>query len=323
MKNKMLELLEGIDATKVLAMINRLGGREIWDRVESGELTVRVEIVGGTKQAVVVKRVNKLFDRYGRLIPRGIIASHADPNRNFRLEAPKGGWAKCDFVRFNLPARVARLARFIPSDSGLTLPTAEEVCGFLARCEEIRIRVRGDKLTANVLNGPNLPTFLPKFEIEDLGTFVEILVTITKLSYEAQFPGRTFFNHRAGDLAGKVSVVEASRFQQVIAEMANGPVCGLNFPTPFQGFSIPADHEAIALLPEEFVLSGLDTIVSWALYPDILLSSWNTPGYDLAAFFWGSSSYSLYGKAHVGSADFRGGDLGASDYCSAGLFLSR
>jgi hypothetical protein len=150
-----------------------------------------------------------------------------------------------------------------------------------------------------------------------------VLVTIAKRSYEDQFHGRTFYNHIAGNFAGNVSVMEASRFQQVIANMAESHVPCMEFFTPFQGFSIPADHKAIAFLPEEFILSGLDTIMSLALYPDILLSSWNTPGYDLAAFIWGSSSDSLYGGADDARADFHGKGLCASDRSSAGLFLSR
>ncbi|MBI4427273.1 MAG: hypothetical protein HY569_02225 [Candidatus Magasanikbacteria bacterium] len=287
-------------------------GTDVLDRWLAGEL-----------EPTFVGVVRAFFDQHGRFIPRSITASHTDPNRDFSLAPPNGGWEKYDLVQLNLSARVARLASFVPSDAGLILPTAEEVCGFLARCEAIRVRVRDDKTVANILNGPNLPTFLPKFRVGDLGTFVELLVTIVKRSYEAQFPGRTFYNHRVGDLVGKVSVVEASRFQQVISEMAHNHVSGLDFLTPFQGFSIPADHEAVALLPEEFILSGLDTFINWALYPDILLPHSKTPGYDLAAFFWGSSLSSLCGEAGGGDAGFGGGDLSANDDCSAGLFLSR
>lgn len=287
-------------------------GTDVWDRWLAGEL-----------EATFAEVVKMLFNRYGFFSTRDITAKHKDANRDFKLAALEGGWAEYNMALSNLVVRNERLRQFVPSDSGLILPTADDVRGFLARCEAIRARVRDDKLVANVLNGPNLPTFLPKFRVQDMSAFVEMLVTVAKRSYENEFPCRTFYNHRAGDLAGKVSVVDVSRFQQVIAKMAEAHVPGLEFFTPFQGFSIPADHEAIALLPEGFILSALNTLMSWALYPDILLSNWYTPGYDLAGLFWGSGSSSFYGKANDVHAGFGGRDLVASGYYSASLFLPR
>lgn len=290
-------------------------GTHVWDRWLAGEL-----------EATFAEVVRVLFDQHGRFIPRNITASHKDPNRDFKLTALEGGWAKYNLALSNLMVRVVRLRQFVPSDSGLILPTAEEVRGFLAHCDGIRSRVQEDKLVANVLNGPNLPTFLPKHKIQDMGAFVELLVTIAKRSYEDEFRDsgrRIFLNYRAGDLAGKVTVVEASRFQGIISQMAESPVSGLGFFTPFQGFSVPADHEAIALLPEEFVLSAMDMIMCWALYPDILLSNWYTPGCDLAGLFWGSGSGPLCGKADGAHAYFGGRGLSARGSYSSGLFLSR
>ncbi len=287
-------------------------GTDVWDRWLAGEL-----------EATFTEVMRMLFNRYGFFDARGITTSHTDPNRGFKLPALEGGWAKYNLALSNLVVRNERLRQFVPSDSGLILPTADEVRGFLARCDGIRARVRDDKSVANVLNGPNLPTFLPKFKVQDLGAFVEVLVTIVKRSYEDEFPGRTFYNHQFGNLAGKVSVVSASRFQPVFVEMASNHVPGMEFFTPFQGFSIPADHEAIALLPSEFLLSALDTLMSWALYPDILLSNWYTPGYDLAGLLWGSSSRSLYGEAIDDRAGFYDRDPRAGDRFSASLFLPR
>lgn len=287
-------------------------GTDVWDKWLAGEL-----------EPTFAEVVRMFFNRYGFFDTRGITAKHKDANRDLKLTALEGGWAEYNLALSNMVVRNERLRQFVPSDSGLILPTADDVRGFLAHCDGIRARVRDDKTVANVLNGPNLPTFLPKFKVQDLGAFVELLVMIVKQSYEAQFPGRTFYNHQFGNLAGKVSVVEASRFQQVIAKMAESHVPGLEFFTPFQGFSISADHEAIAFLPEEFILSALDTLMSWALYPDILLSDWHTPGYDLAGLLWGSGSRSLCGHASDDCAVF--GDRGpdANDDFSAGLFLPR
>jgi hypothetical protein len=79
----------------------------------------------------------------------------------------------------------------------------------------------------------------------------------------------------------------------------------------------------IGLLPEECALSCFDTIWGWVVYPDILLSSYYTPGYDLAGLLWGSGSYSLNGRAGGDYANFGDRDLNANDHFSAGLFLSR
>lgn len=277
----------------------------------------------GELEPTFVEVIRMFFNRYGFFGPRDITNKHKDANRNHKLPALEGGWAEYNLALSNLVVRNERLRQFVPSDSGLILPTADEVRGFLAHCDGIRARVRNDKPISNVLNGPNLPTFLPKFKVQDLGAFVEIMATIVKWSYEDEFSRRTFYNHRAGDLAGKVTVVEASRFQSVIAKMAETHVPGLEFFIPFQGFSIPADHEAIALLPEEFILSALDTLMSWALYPDILLSDWNTPGYDLAGLLWGSGSDSLSGEANDDCAVLCCRGLDALAPFSASLFLPR
>ena len=129
---------------------------------------------------------------------------------------------------------------------------------FEGRFAAILCRLATDSLMANlVLYGNCLPLAFPKMEIGDYGQFTEDKLMIAiKRAYEQEFPGRTFKNYRAGELAKQIKVVAESH-NRLLAKLAEGPVVLVYFPSCLQGFSIPADREQIATLPDDLLLCGV------------------------------------------------------------------
>lgn len=285
---------------QVEAAINKLGGQEVWDAWLRGEKTVTVE------DAICL-----FFDKHGRRIPEGLQANVCDANRKFRLDQPKLE-AEVDYAN-----RITRLHGCLGVDTEVT---AEQL---KSETERLLALIRDNSQIVNIANGVWLPVILPQLTTDDLGTVLEQYLEAVGKSYAKDFSDRKFYNHRKGTLAGEVSIVDGSQHDQLIERMKQGPVMGIHFPNPLQGFSINADREQVSGLPEGFILSGMDTPIAVAMYPDILARGYNTPGLDIAALSWQSADYSLtfgagddeLGFVHTGSLAI------TSDYYSGGLLF--
>ncbi|MFH1551378.1 MAG: hypothetical protein ABIC36_00685 [bacterium] len=252
--------------------------------------------------------VKKFFDRHGRRIPKDLQANVCDANRDFRLDQPKLD-TESDFAN-----RILRLHGCLNIDTEVT---AEQLMAETKRLLDII----WEKF--QITNIVCLPVVLPKLVTDDLGAELELYLAGVNNSYAKTFSNRKFYNHRIGILANEVSIVDGSRHDQLIARIKEGPVIGLHFPNPLQGFSIHASREQMSTLPEGFILSGMDTPIAMAMYPDILARDWNTPGLALAAFSWQSADYSLSFRAFDGRLAF-GYTVClafAYDYCSSGLLF--
>lgn len=165
---------------------------------------------------------------------------------------------------------------------------------------------------------------LPKIETDNIGNVLENCLGAVRKSYIDVFPDRKFNNYRVGELSNQVFITEGSRHDYLINRMKQGPVIAIHFPNSLQGFSINASRKQMATLPEGFILSGLDTVIAMAMYPDVLARDWYTPGYDLAALLWRSPGCSLHFWAGDGRLSFDvGGALGGAcgDYFSSGLLF--
>lgn len=255
--------------------------------------------------------VKKLFDKHGRRIPESLKANVCDPNRDFRLDQLKLE-TETDFAN-----RILRLHGCLSIDTEVTTEQ------FMAEIERLLAVIRENSQIANIANGVCLPVVLPKLVTDDIGAELELYLAGVDKSYTKTFGDRKFYNYRKGDLGGKVSVVDGSRHNQLIERMKGGPVIGLHFPNPLQGFSIHADREQMSTLPEGFILSGMDTLIAMVMYPDILARDYNTLGLDLAALQWQSADYSLYFEARGAELDFDfAGNLSvALDGYSGGLLF--
>lgn len=256
----------------------------------------------------------ELFDKNGRRIPpRGLKAAVCDANRNFYLKQPKLETVE-DYAN--------RLVRFQEAfHPGPCMSAAE----FQGRAKELLEQLEKDERLRNLLKGVHLPVIVPELEAKDFDygqVLEEVFLAAVGWAYQREFPGRKFNNYRQGELAGRVNIIEGSRHDQLIAKMRQGPVVGICFPNPLQGYSILADREQMTTLPQKLLLNGgFDTAAAEVGYPDILARDFNTPGQDCAALSWRSAWCSLVfgaGGDWFGFA-LTGGLAVARDHYSGGL----
>lgn len=289
------------------ALLNRLGGVDIARAVGSGKYTVK--IVG--KEVQLAEVVEKLFDRHGRRIPPpGLCSAVCDANREFKLAQPKPK-SLDDYA-----ARLTRLQTYMKPGSFIS------VAEFHGRSQKLLTELKANPRLANLANGVCLPFSLPPMKVEDYGKKLDEMLDAFGLAYAKEYPGLTFYNHRHGELKGKVEIVAGTRHERLITALAKGTVVGLYFPNPLQGFSIPAAREQMSTLPDELILAGgLDTVANLIMYPDVLAKNFQTPGLDCAALSWDSADYSLSFRARDDFAYFAHRYLYAHDYYSAGLVL--
>ena len=275
-----------------------------------GEENVR-ELLAGNLKIRFEKVIKSFFDRHGRRISQGLLAKVCDPNRQFRLDQPD-----LDQESSNA-SRITRLHQCLDIDTGIT---AEQ---FQSESHRLLTLIGDNPQIANLARGVCLPVVLPQLIVDDLGTELELYLDRVGKSYAGTFSGRKFHNHRKGELVGKVSIVQESRQDHLIERMRQGPVIGLHFPNPLQGFSINASREQMSTLPQGFVLSGIDTVIAMIMYPDVLACGANTPGLDLASFLWQSADYSLCFGANDVRLDFALTDdlVHACGRYSGGLFF--
>lgn len=284
------------------ALVKNLGGEEAARKIQKGEVRVSLK-----------DPLELLFDKHGRRrIPKGLQANIRDANRNFRLDQAK------------LDEEVDFTNHITWFEDALRINTGITGIQFQQEYKRLRDIISSIKV-ANILNGVCLPVVLPKLVTDDLGAELELYLAGVNNSYAKTFGDRKFYNHRKGTLANEVSIVNGSRHDQLISRMKKGPVIGLHFPNPLQGFSINAQREQMSTLPEGFILSGMDTPIAMVMYPGVLARDYNTPGLDLPALQWRSADYSLsFGGADGGTLDFDNtGILASADgnYSGGLLFL--
>ncbi|MBI5731737.1 MAG: hypothetical protein HY982_00045 [Candidatus Magasanikbacteria bacterium] len=306
-KNRFEDVMHRFEVGQQEALLRKLwlasGGES------SGEEGLRA-ILRDELTIQLLDKVLKLVDGNGRYIPLKGMKSDTDfveSNRNYRFNQPD----------ISVVSILTRLQNFF---IGLTFVSAEE---FNNRVAELLEMLRAMKQMKNLLNGVHFPVCLPQFMVQDYGESLEsVFLEAVKHSYEDRFPGRTFKNYRAGTLRGKVGIVDESRHGQLIEKMKSGPVVGIYFPDPMQGFSIPADRELIQASPAGFLLTGaIDTTVAMVAKPEVLARDYNTPVMDCAANNWQSAEYSLCFYAYDDELEFGSGHLGAREYYSGGLLF--
>lgn len=282
------------------ALVKNLGGEEVARKIQRGEARVYLTEI-----------LKTLFDKHGRRIPEGLQTNVCDAHRDFRLDQPKLK-REVDYAN-----RIMRLHGCLGMDTNVTAEQLKQ------ETERLLALIRDNFQVTNIANGVWLPVILPKLTADDLGAALEQYLEAVGKSYVKTFSDRKFYNHRKGILAGEVNVVDGSRHDQLITKMKQGPVIGVHFPNPLQGYSINASREQMSTLPEGFILSGMDTPIAIAMYPDILARNWNTPGLYLAALSWQSADGSLLFLARDALLDFALTGLlaHANDFSSGGLLF--
>lgn len=197
------------------ALLNMLG-EETGRGLIAGELTV--DLAGST--VVIKEAIKTFFDKHGRRIPpKGLVSAICDANRNFRLIQP-------EFVDW---------ARRLVSLEQAGLSVAMSASDFASHVHGLMAKVAQGEQNKNLLNGIHLPILIPQTEVKDLGKTTEAFVGAVEKSYRQKFPRRSFTNYRKRELAEQVTLVEGSRYEQLLERLAKEAVVALYLPNPLQG----------------------------------------------------------------------------------------
>ena len=259
--------------------------------------------------SLIIEDVIKLlFARTGRCIPQpSIKAAVCDPNRNYRFDS--------------LPADFAINEVWLKRWQELFgQPISMEL---VERITAVKTKVSGDPRVAKLLAGPHFPIILPQLPSGDYGENLEgILLPVVQTAYEQAYPRRQFINHRAGELAKQITIVDP-RHEKLVADLVNGPLPGI-LCFPLQGFSVQAQRQMVTLFPDYMSLAGpIEIGVGEALYPKQLSRDNNTPVKDCSAVQWRDSDCSLDFYANDGRLEYDSGARlgGANDDYSGGVFV--
>jgi hypothetical protein len=244
-----------------------------------GGLPNIIGILRGDLKVIVRQDEKLLVDYRGRFIPRRLSADVRDANWRSFLSQPELK-TEADYAN-----RIMRLHECLCVDTGITARQ------FQKETERLLALIRDNSQVVNIANSVWLPVVLPQLTTDDLGTALEQYLEAVGKSYTETFSNRKFCNSGKGTFPGKVNIVDRSRHGQLIERMKQGPVIGIHFPNSLQGFSINASREQMSILPEGFILSGMDTPIVMVMYPDILARDHSTPGLDLAALSWQSTTH--------------------------------
>ena len=240
---------------QIEAVINQLGGLEVWQSLLRGEKTI-----------VLRDSVSPFFDKHGRRIPEGTIGNVCDADKEYRLIQPS-------LDETSIANRILRLHKYMSVNTGITPRQLKE------RAEHLIEIIRKDSRIANITQGVCLPIILPKLVEDDLGAEMERYLDGLTIDLG-------FCNYCEEDLTGKIRIAEESRYGKIIEQMKKGPVVAIYFPNPLQGFSIKASRKQMRRLPGGFILSGLDVLIAAMMYPDVLARDKRTPILNLAALQW-------------------------------------
>lgn len=249
-----------------------------------------------------------LVDQDGRCIPTGGVKGKVvDADRSYGLFQPR-----IDYDR------VLAWQQQHFGEMQLVSSTTE----FETRTMALLAKVEGERRVSGLFCGIHLPFVLPQCVFTDYGTTLEeIFLGAVKRSYEKRFPKRKFVSCRAGELVGRVTVIEASRHNELIEAMAKGPVVGVLFPTALQGFDGEFGREMIAQFPEGFALAGaIDMAACHVAYPGTLAEDGNTPAFDCSAIDLRDGGLPMF-RSFGDKLEFFDRPFGESEFCSGGVVV--
>lgn len=173
-----------------------------------------------------------------------------------------------------------------------------------ARADAIMRRLRSNPSVSNILNGVHLPLLLPQLpsrhygsrwdrlwgRSNDYGTLLrDIFMPAVKKSHWLAYPERQFVNWLEKLLSHELTIAPESRHDRVVEQMSKGYVVGIFFPMALLGFSALDCRQLMAMLPENFALSGgFDLATALTCYPKVLARDVKTPELTMAALNWRS-----------------------------------
>jgi len=271
-----LKELKGFDAGHQLALIKKIGGRDLVDAILRDEKTI-----------VVKDAVRTLLDKHGLCISSvlDITSQVENENKSFCAGQPE----------INYRDILSWYKEIFPKGTKFI-----EASKFEDLAEFSREKILQNHQISNLFQRAHMPVPFPKYQIDDSGTALQdFYLPAVERSYNLKFPNKKFNNYMDGKLEKQVSILPNFGNNKFLAKMATGGFFWF-FAHPLQGFCINAQREAMGVLTQyELGLSG--TIVNslaTAGFPSELVGSFNTPGMFCSGDFWGSSDYSLYFDAN-------------------------
>ncbi len=269
-----LQELEGLDPAHQLALVKKIGGREqVW------------AILRDEMEIVVQPKIKTLFDKHGRCIPKELPAHVRDPIPSSRLN------------QLTLSGKASYEARILRLHNALGIDTKITAKEFKKETERLLELIRTDVRISNITNGVYFPVICPKLDRHNFGAELERYIAAISKSYLATFPHRTFLVHNLlrSTYREETHFLRGMRTEKLTERLDSAPVIGLCFPQALHGFSVSADREQIASLPEKFILSGIDTMIAMIMYPDVLVPyDLFSAEFDLASLFWQWTEKTLY-----------------------------
>jgi hypothetical protein len=203
-----------------------------------------------------------LFDASGWRLPS---ASHRTFSRS-----PKWFYRTSETVS-DVASALGRTARHMPGGAAVT------AAAFEAAVAGIKASLAAEPALSSLLKGVHVPFVLPRLEgLTDLGGVLEqhLLPAVSAAHQEAR-PDCHFkaVLQDKTSLQGKLSVTPHSRYEALLAAVAEGPVCGLYFPQALQEYDVDSQAEQMKELPAfaGLVLSGpLDVAAALVACPELL-----------------------------------------------------
>ena len=298
-----LDNLRDFTGGQLAALIHHVGGIEAAKQILQGNVAVTLSEVS-----------RKLFDKKGRGIPYNLKASVCNPVGTYKLSVPdvsKELFYEQAFIR----AKEYRLIN--RGRHGMTFPDYLSVINLLVE------KIGSDKSVANLLNGAWVPLIIPNMKVRDQGRTVRYLWEVAGKSYIDKFPGHHFYCPRERDLDGKITISPGSRYDRLIASMAEAPVPAIYFIGSMVGFSIDAQREFVQRLPEYISLTGaIEHCVYTTMYPTDNPSR-QYIGYDCSAIAWRDDDCSLCFQSWESTYELDSKDYLRNPYgnCSGGLLV--
>lgn len=200
-----------------------------------------------------------LFDTFGRCCPPGGTSPvHRETRRRFLFRQPDIDYA----------AIHARIQSHLADGRALATSASE----FATRAEAIRNRLLSTPLLTNVTRGVGIPFLIPATQIDDYGAALEgKYIPAVAAAFNAALPDYEFKSHNPVHLNGILEVAPESRHNRLVEAARQGDVVGWLYPCLLE-YSLPAAREAVAALPEDFLLAGgIDTCAALIGTPDLFL----------------------------------------------------
>jgi hypothetical protein len=177
------------------------------------------------------------------------------PNEQFRIMGPK------------LETMDDYLKIFQGPFSFIGTSPLVEAENFIQEIQNLKQRISSKPGIANILKGPHFPVLVPRFGIKNIGEIAKNLLEILERKYSIH--SRKFYN-RCGQDLDAMDIFRESRHELIINKIKSKNTALIYFPNALSGISLKESRKVINLLPEGFVLSGIEVIVASIIYEELL-----------------------------------------------------